>query len=97
MKKKKILSVLVLAVSVMGFTACNKSKQVNKVELLSDEFVIEHYTEDFGEIEDVESEMYYVAWEGGRLDDIGPTEPGYRAVVTLSEEEKNCWRTTSGL
>ena len=59
---------------------------VDKVEELSDDYVIEHYTEDFPDFESLETEIYYTAWEGGIIRPIGPTEPGYRAVVKLSED-----------
>ncbi|MGN0346676.1 MAG: hypothetical protein ACI4DU_05255 [Lachnospiraceae bacterium] len=87
MKNKKILCVLIVCLLAMGLTACSESKPVNKVELLSDEYVIEHYTIDFPQYNSIASEMYYVAWEGGLFIPTGPTEPGYRVIIELKDGE----------
>ena len=83
---KKLLCVISCFLLLFGLTACGESHPVNKVKLVSDNYVINHYTEDFPQFSNVESEIYYVSWEGGLFSQVGPTEPGYRAVVALSDE-----------
>ena len=83
---KKVLYVLSIMLLVIGLTACGKSHPVNKVEMASTEYVIEHYTNEFPQYNSFETEIYYTAWEGGIFTPIGPTEPGYRAVIILSDE-----------
>lgn len=82
---KKAISAAMILITVMGLTSC-KNHPVNKVEKLTDNYAVEHYTVAFPEYSNVESETYYVAWEGGLFSSPGPTEPGYRAVVTLEED-----------
>lgn len=82
---KKSLYGVILLVLVLGLTACGKSHPVNKVELVSGDYVVEHYTDNFPQFDNIETERYYVSWEGGLFTNIGPTEPGYRAVVSLND------------
>lgn len=83
---KRVSSVLLLFILVLGLTACGKSHPVNVVKLLTDNYVIDHYTDDFPTFSNIETEIYYVSWEGGLFGSVGPTEPGYRAVVSLDKD-----------
>lgn len=85
---RKILCGILLFTLVCVLTACGENHPVNKVELISDNYVIEHYTDKFPEYDNIQTEIYYVSWEGGLFTNIGPTEPGYRAVISLNNNAK---------
>lgn len=82
---KRIIYALAAMLLVIGLTACGKRHPVNKVEL-SNDYAMEHYTNEFPQYDSLETEVYYVSWEGGFFTSVGPTEPGYRAVVVLADE-----------
>lgn len=86
---KRILCGVMPLILVFCLTACGENHPVNKVELLTNDYVIEHYTDIFPDYNDIETETYYVSWEGGLFTSVGPTEPGYRAVVSLKNDTED--------
>lgn len=56
-----------MIILVLDLTACEKSHSVNTAGGLSDEYVIEHYTVDFPNYENLETEIYYVECDGSDM------------------------------
>ncbi len=95
--RKHICLFAAFALLLCSLTACD-NKPVKNVKTYENDYVIEHYTKDFPEYEKIEYEQ--IVWTA-KYFDIGPHEPRYRGVITLTEEaatalrEKYEWKEVS--
>jgi len=88
---KKAFSILLSLVFIFSLASCaTKNKEIYRVEECDGSFVIENYTNEFSGFTEIKCEQYYTTWETTRsVTAIGPVEPGYRALLTLTEDKVN--------
>ena len=83
---KKILrniAITVTLISAMLMTSC-KNEPIRNVDLFTDDYVIEHYTQGVDDYESTEYERIVITY---KYFDIGPHEPQYRGIIYLTDEE----------
>lgn len=89
MNIKKIAGALILVYAFTAFTGC-KAKPVKTIETYKDNYVVEHFFEEFEGISGGEYEVETITWERSGIqtsfDQIGPTEPLYRGYMYLDEK-----------
>lgn len=87
---KKRLSLVVPFVLALSLAACgSRTETVMATDYCKDTYVTDHYTEGLDGIVSEEYERIYPEEHVGRVDIgvPGPTEPKYRGVIRVSEEE----------
>ena len=80
---KTMISALMILTIAPAITSC-KNEPIRNVDLYTDDFVIEHYTQG---IDDYESTEYERIVYTLKYFDLGPHEPRYRGVIYLTEDE----------